>query len=293
MAPRMSEQEQLISPKQGQQSTPRLLKIGSPNKWFPKAPASEASQNRDLREVSLRGRSAPPSSFPSYQIPQSDPTINSSIPKRTPSISRGDARTNSMRSDVEAPSSLRRSTSLSRAGSIRHVAKPLVDLTPQFQEQPQHLRKGRGIAPIRGKPLVELATDVEALPGAITVPAARAWQRPPDPGLGDTASVATAMKSTRAFAELPSDNTPFTGTGLLGRSKSRRTQGGIGHGYGLKTGDRNHIGEPLVDLRTESQFTDGSLLRRVETLTGKGERGLMLDREKRTEKHVPVGEGCV
>lgn len=196
-----------------------------------------------------------------------------------------------MRSDAEAPSHRRRSSSLSRAGSTRQAPKPLLDLTPQFQEQPQHLKKGRGVAPIPGVPLVALATDVEALPGAISIPTARAWQRPQERTFDDGASVARTMKSARGVAGPGSENVAFTGTGLLSRSKSKRTQGGIGHGYGLKTGDRNHVGEPLVDLRTASQFADGSLLRQVETFRGEEERALIIDRTKRTETDVRVGEG--
>jgi hypothetical protein len=290
IAPSTSEQMQPLPPRRGQQSTPGLSKAGSPTKTPPKTPPSKAIPRRDLREASLGGRGAPPSSFPSHQILQSDPSVPSSRTRRTPSLIKGGERTTSMRSDLEAPSSLRRSTSLSRAGSVRQVPKPLVDLTPQFQEQPQHLRKGRGVAPVPGKPLVELATDVEAVPGAITTPAARAWQRPQDTGIVDNDSDATAVKSSRGFAEPPNDHMAFTGTGLLSKRKSKRAQGGIGHGYGIKTGDRNHVGEPLVDLRIGSQFANGSLLRQVELFKCQDERGLIVDRAKRMEKDVRVGE---
>jgi hypothetical protein len=168
---------------------------------------------------------------------------------------------------------------------------PLVDLTPQFQEQPQHLKKGRGVVPIPGKPLIELATDVEVLPGAIIIPAARAWQRPKDTSIVTNSGDAMTIKTSGVFAEPSSDDLAFTGTGLLGRSKSRRSQGGIGHGYGIKTGDRNQIGKPLVDLRMGSQFSNGSLLRQVEASNGEDERGLIFDRVKRLETDIRVGEG--
>src|SRR5207248_2011024 len=170
---------------------------------------------------------------------------------------KGGGSTASVRSNAEAPSSHGRSTSLSRAGSIRQGHKPLVDLTPQFQEQPQHIRKGRGVAPIPGKPLVDLATDLEALPGAINIPPARAWQRPPvrDPGV--TAGGAPIAKVSSVSTELSSHNLPFTGTGLLSRSKSKRAQGGIGHGFGVKTGHRDQVGKPLLDLKIQSRFADG------------------------------------
>jgi hypothetical protein len=290
MALGTSGQNQPVS-QRGQQSTLGMPKADSSSKATPRPPVLKALHNRDLCEVSLRGRSAPPSSFPNYQIHQPDPSVPASGPRRAPSLVRGGERTTSIRSSVKAPSSLRRSTSLSRAGSICQAAQPLVDLTPQFQEQPQHLRKGRGVAAVPGKPLVELATDVEALPGAITIPAARAWQRTRDTGLGVHVGDASTKKTSGGFAEPPSYDLAFTGTGLLSRSKSKRAQGGIGHGYGIKTGDRNHVGEPLVDLRLGSQFADGSLLRQVETLKGEDERGLVIDRAKTTEKDIKVGEG--
>jgi hypothetical protein len=140
-------------------------------------------------------------------------------------------------------------------------------------------------------PLVALATDVEALPGAISIPSARAWQRPQETKLDDGASVTRTLKSARGFAGPRSDEMAFTGTGLLSRSKSRRTQGGIGHGYGIKTGDRTQVGQPLVDLKIGSHFVDGSLLKQVETFRGEEERGLITDRAKRTETDVRVGEG--
>jgi hypothetical protein len=165
-----------------------------------------------------------------------------------------------------------------------------LDLTPQFQEAPQHLKKGRGVAPIPGMPLVVLATDVEALPGAISTPAARAWQRPQEPRLDCGAPVARSTKAAAGFGGPQSDDMAFTGTGLLSRSKSRRTQGNIGHGYGLKTGDRNHVGEPLVDLIVAGRFADGSLLRPLETTRDDVKRGLVVDRARRSEADVRVGE---
>ena len=194
-----------------------------------------------------------------------------------------------MRSDAEA-TNLRRSPSLSHTVSARRPPKPLLDLTPEFQEQPQHLKKGRGVAPIPGMPLVVLATDVEPLPGAISIPAARAWQRPQEPKLGRGATVARSTKAAGGVGGSQSDDMAFTGTGLLSRSKSRRTQGSIGHGYGLKTGDRNHIGEPLVDLIVAGRFADGSLLRPLETIRDEVKRGLVVDRAKRSEADVSVGE---
>lgn len=272
----------LFSHMREQQSKPDFPNANSPTKASPRPTSSRAAPNRDLRDTSSRGRSAPPSSFPRHQIQQPDPNIPSSSSRRAPSLS------TSIRSNAERPPSI---TSLSRSGSTRQMPTPLVDLTPQFQEQPQHLKKGRGVAPIPGKPLIELATDVEVLPGAIIIPTARAWQRPKDTSIVTKSGDAMTIKTSGGFSELPSDDLAFTGTGLLGRSKSRRAQGGIGHGYGVKTGDRNQVGRPLLDLRMGSQFSDGSLLRQVEASNGEDERGLIFDRAKRLETDVRVGEG--
>jgi hypothetical protein len=40
-----------------------------------------------------------------------------------------------------------------------------------------------------------------------------------------------------------------------------------------------------------SYFSDGSLLRQVETFNGEDERGLVFDRAKRLETDIQVGEG--
>ena len=84
-------------------------------------------------------------------------------------------------------------------------------------------------------------------------------------------------------------NEPFVEGGLLARTSSRRAQGGIGTGHGVKTGDRNVVGKPMIDLQMKSQFAEGSLLRQVEAHTG-GD-GPVIDRKKRHEEKVRIGEG--
>lgn len=81
---------------------------------------------------------------------------------------------------------------------------------------------------------------------------------------------------------------PFTGTGLLARSMSRRSQGGSRSGRGVQGAD----GKPLVDIHPTSEFTDGSLLRRMEAIAAQqGVTQPKIDREKRREVNVSVGEG--
>ena len=84
------------------------------------------------------------------------------------------------------------------------------------------------------------------------------------------------------------ENQAFTGSGLLARSASRRTQGGHGTGRGIAAPK----GKPMVDLSAESEFADGSLLRRLEALAElNGEADPIIDREKRVEANLKVGEG--
>ena len=59
--------------------------------------------------------------------------------------------------------------------------KPLIDLTPQYQEPPQHVKKGRGVIleQIPAGGLVEVANTPEA---AIAIPPSTTWRRPTNRG---------------------------------------------------------------------------------------------------------------
>ena len=74
-------------------------------------------------------------------------------------------------------------TDLKRTSSQRQKPKPLVDLTPVYQEPPQHSRKGRGVTPgqIPAGGLVDIATSPEV---AIPIPPKNDWRRPPGMGPG-------------------------------------------------------------------------------------------------------------
>ncbi len=67
--------------------------------------------------------------------------------------------------------------SLDRHSFQLHKPKPLVDLTPVYQEPPQHSRKGRGVVPLQipSGGLVEVATGPER---AVEVPSATTWRKP-------------------------------------------------------------------------------------------------------------------
>ncbi|KAI4183863.1 MAG: hypothetical protein L6R41_005136 [Letrouitia leprolyta] len=66
---------------------------------------------------------------------------------------------------------------LKRSSSQLKKPKPLVDLTPQYQEPPQHTRKGKGVTPgqIPAGGLIDIATSPEV---AIPIPPTTSWRRP-------------------------------------------------------------------------------------------------------------------
>lgn len=188
------------------------------------------------------------------------------------------SRTNTMRSTKDpdlGTSGVRRST------STRQKSKPLVDLTPVYQEPPQHSRKGHGVTIAPGIPLVEAATGPEMAPGGIVVPSATTWRRPAKPDEGQKtshtgASVPKRSNTTRSHkhgasvhstlvdSHATSTESPFSLNGLLSRSKKLAAQGDIRTGHGVASGYR-HATKPLLDLTPQSQFAEGSLLRKLES----------------------------
>lgn len=176
--------------------------------------------------------------------------------------------------------------------------KPLVDLTPQFQEPPQFSKKGRGATPknIPSGGLVEAATSPEA---AILIPPTTTWQRPRTSGGGNATSDlhrartvrketsgSPASKARQASASPDKVTLAFTGGLLAGKTGG---QGGTGTGKGVMTGDRE-ARAPMLDVAEDSQYVPGSLLERVEKHEGGPSRPI-IEREKRREVKAPVGEG--
>jgi hypothetical protein len=181
--------------------------------------------------------------------------------------------------------------------------KPLVDLTPQYPEPPQHNPKvpmGRGYQPDNIGPggLIDAATSPE---DPLGIPASTDWRgRNHAPqtheltkqrsnsrsgaehqrGLRPTASTrrpATARPSTaRAAAshEGTGGASAFTGEGLL--AKSQEGWGGGTKGRGVIDGSRAK--GPMVDFSGENVFAQGSLLNRVEREQGVGGGGPVIER---------------
>lgn len=181
------------------------------------------------------------------------------------------SRSNTMTSTQgpDASGLVRRSQSVSKGNH-----KPLVDLTPVYQEPPQHARKGRGVAVEPGTPLVDAATTPDLPRGAIAVPSATTWKRPPIPeepmsSASDTTNVkpsrSNTVRSTRNNRSRASSTTPaddaFIPNSLLARSATQKaTNGGPKFGHGVATGDRNAT-KPMLDMSPGNPFVEGSLLR--------------------------------
>ena len=123
--------------------------------------------------------------------------------------------------------------------------KPLVDLTPQYREAPQHVRKGKGFIPERipAGGLIEIATSPET---AVEIPPATVWQRPTtssrdegslqrsrtvhrDGSRGPNGASRQASTSPEK-GSIPSSGGFLARTGIQG-------QGSVGVGKGVRTGD--------------------------------------------------------
>ncbi|KAL2010735.1 hypothetical protein VTN00DRAFT_6542 [Thermoascus crustaceus] len=227
----------------------------------------------------LSSPTSPPSNFQPFSNPSS----------------RGNSRSNTMRS-AHAPELS--SSAPNRSTSVRQKTKPLVDLTPVYQEPPQHARKGRGVHLEPGVPLVEGATGPELPPGSIVAPSATTWRRPTNtvtspgsdalpPGSAYGSAVPRGRSNTTgghhhnpyrninnmtspisAGSPLTSPENPFAPNSLLGRSMSI-SQGGKHTGHGVATGNRN-AGKPMLDLGPQNPFAEGSLLHDLEASRATG-----------------------
>ncbi|WPH03921.1 Hypothetical protein R9X50_00680400 [Acrodontium crateriforme] len=153
---------------------------------------------------------------------------------------------------------------------------PLIDLTPQYREPPQHSKKGKAHRPENIGPggLIDAATSPEDPIGA---PSSVDWRGPQHQS---QASHQTEMRSrgysnsrgqhrSQNFNSSVSSRSPdagpgFTGEGLL--ASSQQGWGGEHRGRGVMDG--THAKGPMIDLRERSQFAGGSLLERVERRQG-------------------------
>ncbi|KAL5355626.1 hypothetical protein BJX96DRAFT_65460 [Aspergillus floccosus] len=280
---------------------------------------SKSSRSKDLfaRKKSTREHAPPPPSFPKSLVDESDtadvptgdsPFASSGLLGRTYTMRQRAMKEREEREkrENEGPfsaqglvgnMSARRSGPNSRSNTMTSAhapdlhglmkrsqsdkIKPLVDLTPVYQEPPQHIRKGRGVAVEPGQLLIDAATGPEA-PGGIAIPPSTTWRRPPPPEIPSDTRTRQRSNTARSTsnhqrpynlqsataptspispdASQPREDT-FLPNSLLARS-AHVPAGGIPRGHGVATGDRN-AAKPMLDLSPENPFAEGSLLRKL------------------------------
>ena len=186
----------------------------------------------------------------------------------------------------------RTSSDIQRSVSTRIKPKPLIDLTPQYQEPPQHARKGKGYVPeaTGAGTLISSATSPEE---AIKIPPSTDWRTRPGAGtlLSQTAhgggagdqrgpirpgpNQGLAAYAANNHSGAPEDDSnAFTGQGLLSRSVGFNA-GRVQVGRGVMDGSKAK--GPMLDVKENTRFVPGSLLAGVERTKGSG--GPVLDRE--------------
>ncbi|KAJ5563065.1 hypothetical protein N7461_001826 [Penicillium sp. DV-2018c] len=159
-----------------------------------------------------------------------------------------------------------------RTPSLTQKTKPLVDLTPVYAEPPQHSRKGKGhgVKVQPGMQLIDAATGPDLTQGAIPIPAATSWRRPPADNIPQRHNTTRSVHNhQKAYATSISDASPaqpatqqFIPNSLLAHSTSTSSHRKPRSGHGLATGDRSAT-RPLLDMSPENPFADGSLLRQL------------------------------
>jgi len=205
-------------------------------------------------------------------------------------------------SHARASLDVERSANIGRSSSTRQKPKPLIDLTPQYREPPQHTKKGKGHYPdqIGLGGLVEAATSPENPIGA---PPATDWRnRNGSNATGPTTSSGAqegagidrskSLRGHGARLNGPSIKHPLVPGHSLSVKRSHQTirtnnidattntsssedgelrgllatsnpgWGGQHRGRGVANGA--HAKGPMLDLNAESQFVEGSLLRKAE-----------------------------
>ncbi|KAL6247457.1 hypothetical protein RBB50_005803 [Rhinocladiella similis] len=131
------------------------------------------------------------------------------------------------------------------------------------------------------RPLLDFGHERPSLDGRSGSPRHSRNQGPPPSAYPRKFTIDSSNGST-------SEESLFSGTGLIARSASRKSlgkhrAGGPGHGSD---------GKPLVDIAPTSEFTDGSLLKKMEAIASQqGNTGPKIFRQQGREISVSVGEG--
>ncbi|KIW59431.1 hypothetical protein PV05_03880 [Exophiala xenobiotica] len=169
------------------------------------------------------------------------------------------------------------------SSQVLRLCKPLLDAGPSKSSTEISARADRAtlIRPSQSdvpRPLLDFGPEKPSVNSKSGSPRHSTSQGPPPSAYPGKMTIES---STRSHAE----ENPFTGTGLLARSASRKSQGGSRPGCVVD-------GKPLVDLHPTSEFTDGSLLRKMESIAAQqGNMEPKISRQKGREVSVSVGEG--
>jgi hypothetical protein len=184
------------------------------------------------------------------------------------------------RASVHSTTSVRsRQTSgdIQRSASVRVKPRPLVDLTPQYREPPQHRNKGKVFVAGGGSGLlIDNATNVTSMEEAIKLPSSDAWRARPSTarthgtyGTGGherTRSMKGRGGGLAAYTVNNHDGAPdddsnaFTGGGLLARAGFSQGHQPVGRGVM----DGSKAKGPMLNMANNSQFAAGSLLADVQ-----------------------------
>lgn len=163
-------------------------------------------------------------------------------------------------------------TSLKRTSSQRRPQQPLVDLTPEYREPPQHAKKGKGFYPeqVPAGGLVESATSPDE---AIRAPAAADWR---------------AGRTNTMRSRPPVSNRPGTAKGATG--------GGGGMERSMSLAQRTKSIKRTAPPAAAEGFQAGSLLDKVQKEGrehfDEGKSGTRFDRSRAEEVDVRYGEGA-
>lgn len=175
--------------------------------------------------------------------------------------------------------------------------KPLLD----FGSSRPSMEGGRPSHGDTARPLVDFATSERPNTGSDSPSPKRPWRSGGGPPSAyprkfmlesPSAAAGQSPGSTANDASDSSNLSPFSSTGLIARSASRRSQAGASHrsGGGRSAPSVDGKPKPLLDLTPTSEFTNGSLLQKMEAMNP-GPLEPKIDRQKRREIDVSVGEG--
>lgn len=195
---------------------------------------------------------------------------------------------NSPSSSIRSSQGPNSNSGLKKSSSCLQRQKPLVDLSPVYQEPPQHARKGRAVKVEPGTALVDAATSPEN-PSGITIPPATTRRRPSPtspppppqttgllnndtlldiqyrqrPNTGRDANPPPSynmVSPTSPTGREVSPNATFAPNSLLARSGLNFAERGVPKGHGVATGNR-HATMPLLNMSDMTPFAEHSLLR--------------------------------